>query len=95
MRRDYRRQHIPAHRFETEQKAGDRAELVYERGLPHALVLIHTGVPDSMRGGGVGGELVRFAVADARRTGLRLVVRCPFARAYLQRHPELLDGLDN
>jgi|KBSMisStaDraftv2_1062788.scaffolds.fasta_scaffold484170_1 uncharacterized protein len=79
------------HRFETAQD-GDRAELVYER-TPHALVLIHTGVPDSMRGGGVGGELVRFAVAEARRSGLRLVVRCPFAKAYLQRHPELLEGL--
>jgi len=80
-----------SHRFETEQD-GARAELVYER-THHALVLVHTGVPDSMRGGGVGGDLVRFAVADARRSGLRLVVRCPFAQAYLQRHPELLEGL--
>jgi predicted GNAT family acetyltransferase len=79
------------HRFEAEQ-GGDRAELVYER-TPHALVLIHTGVPDSMRGGGVGGELVRFAVADARRSGLRVIVKCPFAQAYLKRHPELLEGL--
>ena len=60
------------HRFET-QGEGDRAELVYER-TPHALVLIHTGVPDSMRGGGLGGDLVRFAVASARRDGLRVVV---------------------
>jgi predicted GNAT family acetyltransferase len=66
---------------------------VYER-TPHALVLVHTGVPDSMRGGGVGGELVRFAIAEVRRTELRLVVRCPFAKAYLRRHPELLEGLD-
>ena len=78
------------HRFET-QGEGDRAELVYER-TPHALILVHTGVPDSMRGGGVGGELVKFALAEARCSGLRLVVRCPFAKAYLQRHPELLDG---
>ena len=82
-----------AHRFETEPGSdGERAELVYQR-TPHALVLVHTGVPDSMHGGGVGGELVRCAVADARRSGLRLVVRCPFAQAYLQRHPELLEGL--
>ena len=80
-----------AHRFET-QGEGDLAELIYER-TAHALILIHTGVPDSMRGGGVGGELVRFAIEDARRHGLRLVVRCPFAKAYLQRHPELLEGL--
>jgi len=81
----------PEHRFETEQD-GARAELVYER-TPHALVLVHTDVPDSMRGGGVGGELVRFAVAEARRAGLRLVVLCPFAKVYFQRHPELLEGL--
>jgi predicted GNAT family acetyltransferase len=72
-------------RFELVQD-GYRAELVYVR-RPHILVLIHTGVPPELRGGGVGGKLVDAAVEDARRTGVKLVVRCPFAKAYLARHP--------
>jgi uncharacterized protein len=72
-------------RFELERD-GEQAVLEYAR-TPTALVLIHTGVPSSMRGGGVGGKLVEAAVADARRRGLRIVARCPFAREYLRRHP--------
>ena len=76
---------VEEHRFELVQN-GVRAELVYAR-TPHALVLVHTEVPSELRGGGVGGKLVEFGVAEARRQGLKLVVRCPFARAYLERHP--------
>jgi predicted GNAT family acetyltransferase len=78
------------HRFELQQD-GERAELVYER-TPERLTIIHTEVPASMQGGGVGGQLVRAAVAEARRAGLQLVVRCPFAREYLKKHPDLMAG---
>jgi predicted GNAT family acetyltransferase len=81
---------VAQHRFELEDH-GARAELVYDR-TPQALVLIHTEVPPAMRGGGVGGRLVEWAVADARRSGRQVIARCPFAREYLKRHPELLAG---
>lgn len=67
---------------------GHLAELTYQR-RDHRLVLVHTGVPDEVEGRGVGGALVRAAVDAAAADDLVLVPRCPFARGYLERHPDL------
>jgi predicted GNAT family acetyltransferase len=74
-------------RFEY-RAGGSVAELVYRlRG--ERMVLLHTGVPDAMEGHGVGGELVRAAVGYAASQGLTVVPVCPFARAWLERHPDV------
>lgn len=73
-------------RFELCQD-GCLAELVYRlRG--HRLVLVHTGVPSALEGHGIGGTLVMAAIERAAREGLTLVPLCPFARGWLERHPE-------
>jgi predicted GNAT family acetyltransferase len=66
---------------------GEVAELVYrvERGY---LVLIHTEVPAALGGRGLGGVLVRGALERARRDGMTVVPLCPFARRWLERHPD-------
>jgi len=71
-----------------ELAAGDlRAELVYRR-RPGRLVLIHTEVPDAAAGRGLGGQLVSAALDLAVDQDLTVVPLCPFARAWLQRHPD-------
>lgn len=72
---------------------GHRAELVYRRS-GRRLVLIHTEVPDALEGHGLGGRLVEFAVDHAAELGLTLVPKCPFARAWLQRHPDAAARVD-
>lgn len=72
---------------------GRLAELVYAR-TESRLVLIHTGVPEELEGRGIGGALVRAALEDARARGLIVVVQCPFARTWLRRHPEAVEGLE-
>jgi uncharacterized protein len=68
---------------------GYLAELTYAvRG--DSLVLIHTGVPDQLGGRGVGGRLVQAAIARAGRDGLDVVPLCPFAREWIDHHPEAL-----
>ncbi len=63
------------------------AELVYRiRG--DRLVLVHTEVPVELEGRGIGGRLVTAAVDRAAREKLTLVPLCPFARGWLERHPE-------
>jgi predicted GNAT family acetyltransferase len=42
----------------------------------------------------VGGELIAAAVAIARHEGLTIVPLCPFARRWLQRHPDVAEGVD-
>ncbi|HEV2377499.1 MAG TPA: GNAT family N-acetyltransferase [Streptosporangiaceae bacterium] len=66
---------------------GHRAELLYRRH-GNRLVLVHTGVPEALEGQGIGGQLVAAAVDQAAREGLTLVPLCPFARVWLQRHPD-------
>lgn len=75
-----------ASRFELELD-GHLAELVY-RVEGERLVLVHTGVPDELEGHGIGGRLVRAAVARAAAEGLTIVPNCPFARSWLERHPD-------
>lgn len=75
-----------ASRFEL--RADDSlAELSYRR-IGNRLVLIHTEVPVELEGRGIGGALVAAAVDRAAREGMTLVPLCPFARGWLQRHPD-------
>jgi predicted GNAT family acetyltransferase len=66
---------------------GALGELTY-RKVGKRLVLIHTGVADELEGRGIGGQLVRFALEQAERGDFTLVPRCPFARSWLERHPD-------
>jgi predicted GNAT family acetyltransferase len=65
----------------------ERAELQY-RVEDGRLVLLHTEVPESWSGQGVGGRLVEAAVAKAAREGLELDSQCPFATSWMEKHPE-------
>lgn len=66
---------------------GSVAELVYRR-VGTRLELIHTDVPEELGGRGIGGTLVRAAIEQARREGLTVVPSCPFARHWLDAHPD-------
>jgi uncharacterized protein len=79
------------HRFVLRQD-GYEAELVYRR-VGKRLVLVHTEVPKTLSGHGIGGRLVRAAVDQAVLEGLTLVPICPFAVRWLRDHPEAVAGL--
>ena len=74
-------------RFEI-TSVNDTAFLSYERS-PDSLVLVHTEVPVALRGQHLGDALVKAALDYAHQEHLRLVVQCPFVRAYLRKHPDL------
>lgn len=78
-------------RFELERD-GHIALLDYrlQNGIAN---LIHTEVPEELRGGGVGSELVRLTLDWLRQQQVKARVGCPFVAAYLQRHPEYNDLL--
>ena len=76
-----------ASRFEI--RAGSNlAELIYHRHGDR-LALIHTEVPEELEGLGIGGRLVTAAVDRAASEGLTIVPYCPFARGWLERHPDV------
>ena len=70
---------------------GVEAELTYSRMSEHAIIAYHTGVPEALKGKGVGKALVEYLIADARATETKIVPLCPFVKAQYQRHPEWSD----
>jgi predicted GNAT family acetyltransferase len=78
--------HLEGHHFEAAFAEG-RAVLEY-RMSGGRMVILHTDVPEALRGGGVGGRLVQAALDHARTHGLRVEPRCPYAAAWIGRHPE-------
>ncbi|NCP18291.1 MAG: N-acetyltransferase [Erythrobacter sp.] len=66
-------------------------ELTFSRASAALVIVDHTGVPDSLRGRGVGAALAERVVADARSEGFRIVPLCPFFKAQAARHPDWAD----
>lgn len=72
---------------------GDEAEMTYSRAGATRIIIDHTGVPDSMRGLGVGKKFVEAAVNDARAEGFKIIPLCPFAKATLEKNAEWQDAV--
>jgi len=80
-------------------EAQSRYELDTDHGLAIAvyrqqgdqLIFTHTEVPPADEGRGFASELVKEALSDTRRRGLKIVPACSFVVAYVRRHPEFDD----
>lgn len=57
------------------------------------LIALHTGVPEALRGQGMAARLTEALVAYCRAQGLKLVPRCSYTAAWVQRHPQDVEGL--
>jgi len=68
------------------------AELTFSIVNEHLVIADHTGVPDTMRGLGVGKHLVERLVSDARRKQVKIIPLCPYVKAQYQKHPEWADA---
>jgi predicted GNAT family acetyltransferase len=69
---------------------GGTAILAY-RNDGGVVALLHTQVPDELRGRGIGSTLVRGALEDIRQQGQKAIVRCPFITAFIAKHREFAD----
>ena len=72
---------------------GAVAFVEYERTGGGRIALLHTEVPEASSGQGVGSKLVRGVLDAVRAEGLKVVPRCEFVAAYIERHPEYRDLL--
>lgn len=78
-------------RFEVEID-GDYAFIEY-RWHEGVIYLMHTFVPDSLRGRGLAQQLTQFALDTIRQEKWPLKVYCPFVTKYIQQHPQYQDLL--
>lgn len=66
---------------------GQTAFVEYRR-KDDRIFLVHTIVPPSLEGQGIGTALAKYSLEFARRNSLRVVPSCPFIAAYIDEHPE-------
>jgi predicted GNAT family acetyltransferase len=81
------------YRFETQLEDGEYGILEY-RWLKGSMVLMHTLVPPSGRGKGIGSALAKYVLEYARAQNLKVIVYCPFVTEWLKTHHEYDDVLD-
>ncbi len=76
-------------RFELERD-GHVASLQYTVA-GHVLALLHSEIPEALRGSGVASTLAQTAFDWARDHHMKVDVVCPFVAAFLENHPEYSD----
>lgn len=69
-----------------------RAEFIDRDGRR---VFTHTEVDEDYEGRGLATILIGEALQDTRDAGLRIVAKCPMVAAYLDKHGEYKDIVDN
>ena len=75
-------------------KDGSRvAEMTYSRTNATMIIIDHTEVDDSLRGEGVGRQLLDALVAWARETGTKVLPLCPYAKAQFEKDASIRDVL--
>ncbi|NGO11383.1 N-acetyltransferase [Streptomyces sp. HC44] len=57
------------------------------------IAFVHTEVAPEHEGKGVGSELARTSLDEARAAGLRVLATCPFYATWISRHAEYADLL--
>jgi predicted GNAT family acetyltransferase len=82
-------QQVTNGRFEIAQD-GHLAYLEYNL-TGKVLQLIHSEVPEALRGRGLASELAQSALDWAREHGVKVDVICPSVAAYIEKHPEYSD----
>jgi predicted GNAT family acetyltransferase len=73
-------------RFELEAE-GELAIAEYRRE-PGRVTFLHTEVPGTLRGRGLGSTLARGALALVRQSGDQVVARCSFIADFIDKNPE-------
>ena len=58
-----------------------------------SVIIAQTEIVEGQEGAGLGGVLVRATIAGIRARGKTVIPVCPFAKAYISRHPDLADSV--
>jgi predicted GNAT family acetyltransferase len=81
------RRSVTRNRFELEDM-GETAYLEFDLDSAGWITLLHTEVPEALRGRGIAGELAKTGLEYARDNQLKVDVVCPLVANYIAKHPE-------
>lgn len=79
------------HRYEAALSDGTVVGFAEYERAGDVTTFTHTVVPQEYEGRGIGSTLVRSALDAERAAGRSIVPRCPFVKAFIDRHPEYAD----
>jgi predicted GNAT family acetyltransferase len=79
------------HRYSVIRDGAEAAFAEVDRIGADGLLIKHTEVAPAFEGQGIGGALVKHMLEDAKRQGRGVIPVCPYAAAWIKRHPEYLD----
>jgi uncharacterized protein len=81
------KQSVTRSRFELEEM-GETAYLEFEQDSVGWITLVHTEVPEKLRGRGIAGTLAQTGLEYAREHHLKVDVICPMVANFISKHPE-------
>jgi predicted GNAT family acetyltransferase len=81
------KRNVTRSRFELEEM-GETAYLEFDLDSAGWITLLHTEVPEALRGRGIAGELAKTGLEYARDNQLKVDVVCPLVANYISKHPE-------
>lgn len=80
-------------RFFIEENGKRLALMTYSKAGADKIIINHTEVDDSLKGEGIGKDLVAEGVKYARANDLKIVPLCPFAKAEFDKNKDYADVL--
>jgi uncharacterized protein len=69
------------------------AEMVYVMAGPKRMIIEHTEVNDSLKGQGIGQQLLEKLVEFVRNEEIKVIPLCPFAKAQFRKREDLQNVL--
>lgn len=76
-----------------EQNGETLAEMTFSKAGSRLLIIDHTEVDESLKGKGVGRQLLNKVVEIVRERGIKVLPLCPFAKSVFQKDESIRDVL--
>ena len=73
------------------QVEGETALVQYRDEGDRTVCLVHTEVPQTLKGRGIGSRLAKVVLEAVRAEGRTVVPQCEFMASYIDEHPEYKD----
>lgn len=79
--------------FFVEENGNKLAVMTYSKAGADKIIIDHTEVDGSLKGKGVGRDLIAEGVKFARENNLKIIPQCSFAKAEFDKHDDYADVL--
>jgi hypothetical protein len=83
--------HPESRRYELTQDGKRAAHIAWRMHGEDTIELVHTEVEKEFEGKGLGSQIAKFALDDARARGLKVIPTCSYIAGWLQKHPDYAD----